>query len=264
MEIFSWKKPLQELPLGGLYLYQELGSTNLEAELLIKAGAPPFSIVLADSQTEGMGRYGRQWVTRPGKALAFSWILYPDPGIIEPDTLGRLSGLGALALVETLVEEYRLSAEIKWPNDVLVNGKKVAGVLVDVHWSGNLLHDVVIGIGINVHRGSAPDQSQLNFPATSLEETGGKEISRLELLTRVLQKLLKWYPLVSSDSFIDAWQDFLAFKDERVVLVSAGKTIDQGVLQGISKDGSMILISSSNQEHRYHTGEIQLRQVDRS
>ncbi len=264
MDLSTWKTRLNELPLGEIYLYQELGSTNETAEILISEGAPPFSLVLADKQTAGKGRHGRLWQTLPGKALAFSWILYPEPGIITPEKLGKLSGLGALAVAESLIESYQLAAEIKWPNDVLVGGKKVCGVLVDVHWAGNQLKDAVLGIGINVSRGSVPEDKDLHFPASSLEETNGREISRLELLIQVMSSLLKWYPELQSVDFTAAWQDKLAYKGETVTLFAGDKIIDQGTLQGVSPEGSLILDSDSGDVRMYQTGEIKLRPVDRS
>ncbi|MCJ7716503.1 MAG: biotin--[acetyl-CoA-carboxylase] ligase [Anaerolineales bacterium] len=264
MDLSTWKTRLKELALGEIFLYQELGSTNETAENLIREGALPFSLVVADTQTAGKGRHGRSWQTYPGKALAFSWILYPEIGIITPQNLGKLSGLGALAVVESLIETYQMAAEIKWPNDVLVGGKKVCGVLVDVHWTGNKLMDAVVGIGINVARGSVPDDKDLHFPATSLEEAAGSEISRLELLIQVLRSLLKWYPELQSSIFTAAWQDKLAYKEEIVTLFTGDKLIDQGTLQGISPEGALILHSDTGEERKYQTGEIKLRPVDRS
>ncbi len=264
MDISTWKIRLNELPLGEIYLFQELGSTNQTAETLIEEGAPPFSLVLADKQTAGKGRHGRSWQTNPGTSLAFSWILYPEPGIITPEKLGMLSGLGALGVAETLIEVYQLAAEIKWPNDVLVEGKKVCGVLVEVHWSGNLLKDAVLGIGINVSRGSVPVNKDLHFPASSLEEVCGREISRLELLIQVMSSLLKWYPELQSGDFTAAWQEKLAYKGETVTLFTGDKIIDQGTMQGVSPEGSLILDSDSGEVRTYQTGEIRLRPVDRS
>jgi len=249
--------------LGEIYLYQEVGSTNQVAEELIYHGAPHFSLVLADSQTAGKGREGRSWTTYPGKALAFSLILYPDPGLIGSAQLEMLSGLGALAVAEALRDHLGLNPEIKWPNDVLVDRKKVSGVLVDLNWSGSDLKGVVIGIGINVLRGSVPD-FDLNFPASSLEELGGEEISRLDLLVNLLDSFLKWYPRLGSQTFITAWDAYLAFKGEPVRLVSSGRTVDQGRLMGISPEGSLIILSGTGAERQYRSGEIQLRLVDRS
>jgi BirA family biotin operon repressor/biotin-[acetyl-CoA-carboxylase] ligase len=248
MEITTWKKRLSDLPLGDICLYQQVGSTNQEAELLIEKGAPAFSLIVADAQTAGRGRHGRTWETRAGKALAFSWILYPEPDWIRPESLGKLSGLGALAVVEVLTDKYQLEAEIKWPNDVLVGGKKVSGILVDVHWMGTQIKDVVLGIGINVHRGSVPDE----------------QFERLDLLVQILESLLKWYPKLTSESFIAIWRDKLSYKNQAVILTVSEEIIDQGRLLGIDEDGSLILLSDDGSERLFKAGEIQLRLVDRS
>ena len=112
MDLSTWQTRLQELPLGEIYLYQELESTNETAEILISEGAPPFSLVLADRQTAGKGRHGRLWQTFPGKALAFSWILYPEPGIITPEKLGKLRDEGILTEEEFQVCKNRFLSEI--------------------------------------------------------------------------------------------------------------------------------------------------------
>lgn len=264
MDIGTWRKRLEELPLGNLYLYQEIGSTNLEAEALVLKDAPHLSLVLADSQITGKGRQGRTWVTRAGKALAFSLILLPKSGQLEPESLGRLSGLAALAVAETLQDKFGLPAQIKWPNDVLVSRKKVAGVLVDVHWQGDRVQHVVLGVGINVNQGSVPDQISLNFPATSLEEAAGSEFSRLDLLVQILESLLRWYSKIQDPVLIQSWNTCLAFKNEEVILTNEKSVIDQGIITGIAEDGSLSLLSANGQERLYHSGEIQLRLVDRS
>jgi len=264
MEITDWKDRLSQLPIGDIYLYPEVNSTNLVAEEKIKAGAPLFSLVVADSQTDGKGRLGRSWITRAGKALALSWILYPEPGRLQPETLGMLSGLAPVAVAEVLREQYALPAEIKWPNDVLVEGKKAAGVLVDVRWNGCDVTDVVLGIGVNVARDSVPPSEDLNFPAISLDEAAGKEISRLDLLVQIMESLIKWYSRLVEPSFIKSWDSMLAFKGQQVKLTTERGMRGQGKVAGISDDGSLILISEAGNETEYHAGEIQLRLVDRS
>ena len=262
MDIKTWKQRLAELPLGELYLYQELDSTNQVAEDLIIQGAPHLSLILADSQTAGKGRSGRSWVTNPGKALAFSLILYPDQTMIKDNHLERISGLGSLAVAEVLNEKLGLTTEIKWPNDVLVEGKKVSGVLVELHWSGPDLNSVVIGVGINVHKGSVPD-FKLNFPAASLEDYSDKPISRLDLLVDLLQTILKWYPRITTQLFLNTWNDYLAYKGEQVLLLSGDNIIERGCLEGLSSDGSLVISSSTGDQRSFRTGEIQLRLVDR-
>jgi BirA family biotin operon repressor/biotin-[acetyl-CoA-carboxylase] ligase len=262
MDITLWKERLSKLALGEIFLYPEVDSTNIKAEEKIERACPPFSLIVADSQTEGKGRLGRHWVTRAGKALALSWILYPEPGRIQPETLGRVSGLAPVAVAEVLRDIYGLQAEIKWPNDVLVDGRKAAGVLVDVRWNGCQITDVVLGTGINVARDSVPPQVELNFPAISLEEAAGKEISRLDLLIQIMESLIKWYSRLAEPSFIKAWDSMLAYKGQQVKLTTERGMRAEGKVAGISDDGSLILLTNGGEEKEYHSGEIQLRLVD--
>ncbi|MFL7812085.1 MAG: biotin--[acetyl-CoA-carboxylase] ligase [Anaerolineales bacterium] len=264
MDIDIWRQRLEELPLGELYLFQEVGSTNSEAEALVQKGAPPFSLVLADSQTAGRGRQGRGWITEPGSALALSWVLYPEPGRIQPELLGRLAGLGAVAVWEVLQEIYQLSASIKWPNDVLVEGKKVAGILPEVHWDGCQLIAIILGIGLNVHREALPPDVELLFPAATLEECLGKRISRLELLFQIMESLLKWYKRLAEPSLINTWNSALAYRNQAVVLSTPQGEMAQGEVLGINEDGSLSLRDQTGLVQSYHSGEIQIRLVDRS
>jgi BirA family biotin operon repressor/biotin-[acetyl-CoA-carboxylase] ligase len=259
-----WKDRLSQLPLGDIHIYHQVGSTNQVARDLILEGAKPFSLVLADKQTAGRGRLERNWVTRKGKALALSWILYPEPGRLQPETLGLVNGLGPVAVAEVLREEYGLLAEIKWPNDVLLDGKKAAGVLVDVNWDGCQIDDVVLGIGINVSEGSAPPDDQVRFPAVSIAEIAGKEIDRLDLLYQVMESLLKWYSRLAEPALIQTWNSWLAYRDKVVELVSDRGNIEQGDLVRIGSDGSLILRGVAGEEREFYSGEIQLRLVDRS
>lgn len=264
MDISVWKDRLADLPLGELHLYHEVTSTNQVAEELARAGVEPFSLVAADSQTAGKGRQDRGWITRPGQALAFSWILYPEAGRVQPEILGRISGLGALAVAEAVQHAYGLDAEIKWPNDVLIDGKKVAGILVEAHWQGCQLLDVILGIGINIGEGSIPADAQFSFPASSLEAEYGKKIDRLDLLIGVLESLLKWYRRLAEISIIKAWNDRLAYKDRLVSLLSPKGVLAEGFIQGVEEDGSLILETPRGERRQFHSGEIQLRLVDRS
>ena len=264
MEIPYWKERLEQLPLGELHLFSEVDSTNQEAEKLSQAGAAPFSLVVADSQTAGKGRQGRTWITRPGQALAFSWILYPEKGRIQPELLGRINGLGALAVAETLQEEYGLASEIKWPNDVLIGGKKVAGILVELHWNGCQLLDVILGIGINVGVKALPSGTDFDFPATNLEAVIQYQINRLDLLVSVLESLLKWYRRLAEPGLISAWNDRLAYKNQLVSLTSPKGPVIEGKVFGVEKDGSLVLEIGGTEKRHYHSGEIQMRLVDRS
>jgi BirA family biotin operon repressor/biotin-[acetyl-CoA-carboxylase] ligase len=175
-----------------------------------------------------------------------------------------LSGLGALAVAETLSQVYGLDPKIKWPNDILVRGKKVAGVLVELSWTGEEMMGAVLGIGVNVRPDSLPDQVELNYPAAALEEFCPERISRLDLLIEIISRIIKWFEKINKNEFVSAWEKYLAFVSEQVILSTEDRLIDQGELLGLSSDGALKLKSTSGEERVYRTGEIHLRPVDRS
>src|SRR5512145_784707 len=167
------KKALSKLPLGEVRYFDSIGSTNNEALAWVTRGAKDLSLVIADEQTAGRGRLDRKWFTPRGTALAFSLILRPTEA--EKPHLTRVIGLAALAVTDAL-RTRGLVAQIKWPNDVLLNGRKVAGILVESVWSGEEVDYVVMGIGVNVLKGAIPSADLLSFPATSLEESLGPAV----------------------------------------------------------------------------------------
>src|SRR6266508_244708 len=159
------KKFLSKLPLGDVKYFDSIGSTNDEALAWAANDTPDFSLVVADEQTVGRGRLDRKWFTPMGTGLAFSLLLRPTAE--ETPHLTRTVGLAALAVAQSL-RARGLAAQIKWPNDVLVHERKVCGILTESVWAGEVVDCVVIGIGVNVLRGSVPPAESLVFPATSL------------------------------------------------------------------------------------------------
>ena len=206
---------LRDLPLGGFRFFESLGSTNDEALAWGSHNATDLSIVIADEQTNGRGRLGRKWFTPPKTALAFSLILRPTPGEIKNPT--RVTGLGALALIDA-ISKLGLHAQIKWPNDVLINSKKAAGILVKSTWTGEKVEAFVLGMGVNVATASVPPSDQVLFPATSIETELGQEINRIEFLREILSALIAWRPKLGTDEFIKAWESSLAFRNEEIQL----------------------------------------------
>ena len=261
MQEKQWRAALRDLPLGRQYYFDQAGSTNDIAAELLDAGDPAFSLVLADEQLEGRGRNARRWITLPGVALAFSVILRPENSI-APEKLGLLSGLGGVAVCRALQKNYALSAKIKWPNDVLINGKKVAGVLAEAHWSGNRLRGVILGIGINVFPESVPPRAEVNFPATSVMAEYGKEITRPELLAHILTELVDWYPRLNSSGLLRAWEDNLAFKGKRVRLGTGAGAHVEGRALGLNPDGALRLEVTPGEEQSFQIGEIHLQPID--
>jgi BirA family biotin operon repressor/biotin-[acetyl-CoA-carboxylase] ligase len=262
MDHSSLQACVSGLPLGQLRYFNSVGSTNDEAVRWADEGASHLSLVAAGEQTSGKGRMGRRWYTPPGGALAVSLVLRPDQlDLFSPP---RIAGLGALAVCEALQGNYGLAAQVKWPNDVLVGDRKLAGVLVEASWLGEELQAVILGIGINVALDSLPPAGELDFPATSVEAALGSPVDRWGLLRNVLEALLVWLPYLDQARFLQAWQGQLAYLHERVRLVRHGKEPVEGLLLGLGDDGSLRLESPSGEEETFQAGEIHLRVVDRS
>jgi BirA family biotin operon repressor/biotin-[acetyl-CoA-carboxylase] ligase len=158
------KTALSGLPLGQIHYFSEIGSTNDFAHTLLEEGAADGALVVADAQTQGRGRLGRKWITVPGAALAFSLALKPEAHELEH--LAFFAPLAGLAVCQALVENYGLPAEVKWPNDVLIERRKTCGILVEAVWQGSQLQGVVAGIGVNVASSAVPPDDEVLFPAT--------------------------------------------------------------------------------------------------
>lgn len=228
-----------------------IGSTNDRASELAKAGAPHGTLVVADQQSAGRGLGSRRWWTARGAGLALSVVLRPRVKAAS----GLLSGLGAVSVCEA-IEELAGEPEIKWPNDVLLGGKKVAGILAEGAWLDGELEYAVLGIGVNVHPSSAP--SNADFPATSLDDEMGQHADRSSLLASILRSLDGWNERLSRGELLSAWERRLAYRDQ---IVSYGANV-QGVIVRLGSEGELVL-RAEGQEVILRESENHLRLVDR-
>ncbi len=251
------KSYLDSLPLGGWRYEDTVGSTNDAALDWVEAGAPDLSLMVADQQTQGRGRFQRRWITNPGAALAFSLILRPTRR--EIGSLMRFSPLGALAIWQALRDSLGLSAEIKWPNDILLNQLKVAGILVENAWSGTALQAVIVGIGINIAPSAVPEPSELMFPATCLETVLGHPVERWSLLHDILESLITWRSHLDSDEFQRTWENHLAFKGKWVRISGSSGPDQIGQVLGLGQDGSLRLLSQSGIQFTVSVGDVSMR-----
>jgi BirA family transcriptional regulator, biotin operon repressor / biotin---[acetyl-CoA-carboxylase] ligase len=264
MDERTLRRSLSGLPLGGMQYYAQTGSTNDVALAWAASGAPDLALVYAEQQTAGRGRGSRRWFTPPGAALAFSLVLRPAAG--EEASIPLFSALGALAVSEVL-EGLGLWPEIKWPNDVLLNHRKVCGVLAESVWLGDELDSLVVGLGLNIKPGSVLPAGQLNFPATCLEaelhqsQYGSQSAGRAELLRRILEKMFHWRTQVGSETFLRAWENRLAFRGEEVEVWLEGGEVEAGQLEGLQPDGSLRLRSPQGRPFSVQYGEVHLRPV---
>ena len=169
-----------------LHYFAELDSTNIFARRLAEQGAPAGEIVIAERQTRGRGRLGRSWVSPPFVNLYCSVVLRPR---LFPKHVPQITLMAAVALVETVAFFVPSGAAIKWPNDILVNGKKIAGILTEASWNSNRIEFVVLGIGVNLNFPAARMPEAIRQRATSLLIATGKTVQRETFLRRLIQDL---------------------------------------------------------------------------
>ncbi|HLB63901.1 MAG TPA: biotin--[acetyl-CoA-carboxylase] ligase [Anaerolineales bacterium] len=260
--VLSEERLRASLPLRGLgaefHFHGTIGSTNDEAASRARQGAPEGTVVVAEEQTAGRGRAGRAWLTPPGSALALSIVLRPRA--LAPEAIGGLTALGALAVAEAL-EAQGVAALIKWPNDVLLDGRKVAGVLVEGSWAGQELEYAIVGIGVNVRPASVPAQAA--YPATCVEEVVGRSIDRDDLLVGILDGVGRWYPRLGSEALLEAWERRLAFRGQEVSMVDeSGRDEMRGVVEGLLADGRLKLRTGRGEQLVARPEGYHLRPVD--
>jgi BirA family transcriptional regulator, biotin operon repressor / biotin---[acetyl-CoA-carboxylase] ligase len=247
---------LSNINLSEIRFFNSIGSTNDEALTWAKNGAGDLSLVVADEQTLGRGRLDRPWFTPPQTALAFSLILRPTS--TEKALLSRTVGLAALALTDVL-QTLDLNPQIKWPNDILMNGRKLAGILIEASWFEEEVQSLVIGIGVNVAKASVPATDILGFPAICLEDMLGYLPDRKVLLHAILANIIALRPQIGTDSFLLLWEKKLAYYGRQVRVEMGGEKSVSGKVIGLESDGSLKLRADDGKTISVRFGDVRLR-----
>lgn len=258
MDITALRSALHHTPVSELRAFDEIGSTNDEALRWSDAGAPDFALVIADRQIRGRGRLERQWITQPGASLAFSLILRPTPQEAAASN-ALYAPLCGLAVWQALHDCCGLEAQIKWPNDVLLDRKKCAGVLVEATWMGPQLTGLVLGIGLNLTADSLPAEAAMRFPATWVERYTPGPLDRFALLAAIMNGVQFWRTQLGTPLFFSTWQDHLAFKGEAVSIVENEISSIIGIEEGIDPTGALILREANGHKVTVTVGDVSLR-----
>ncbi len=248
---------LSGLPVGEIYSFDRIGSTNDFAFGRSAAGAPDLSVVTAFEQTEGRGRMHRKWVTVPGTCLPLTVIIRPT--VREMNLLNFFSPLTGLAVREALYAGWGIESRIKWPNDVLLNRRKICGILCETQWSGDRLNALILGLGTNLLHGSAPDIPDLTYPAGSVEDETGIRISGIAWIRTFLEQLIRLRPLLGKPEFFDLWENCLAYKNEPATLVRPDGTAESCTVLGIDQEGNLLARDENGHTKSWIAGEISLR-----
>ncbi len=223
-------------------VFQETTSTNDVIEKLARDGAKEGAVAFAESQTKGRGRLGRKWISPTGKGLWFSLLLRPD---LHPQQTTQLIVATATALRRAIHIHAGVAPDIKWPNDILLNGRKVAGILTELSAELDHIKYVVIGVGIDVNQGVGDFPPELRGVATSLSIETGKALSRAALAVEVLRQLDQDYERLVSGRFqeiAEEWENHCTTLGQTVVIRIGDRRI-RGRAESLSDDGALLLRS---------------------
>ena len=230
--------------------YQKLDSTNTKAWELISENVENGTVVITDNQLKGRGRQSNRWLSTPGKSLAFSIILYPN---VVPSQINLYSLIAGLAISDCLIE-HDIQAQLKWPNDVLIKGKKVGGILCESKISGGVIRSMVIGIGLNVSEDITDLPVELCNKATSLQIESEKQYQLEILLANILNHLEHRINIKDTNSQLSDWEKRCAHLNQLVTFHSGNQKV-KGRFSGLSSTGQAI-ITINNEEVTFDSGEI--------
>ena len=221
------------------YHFFKTESTNRVAMELAYAGEEEGAVILAEAQTEGRGRAGRRWHSEQGTGIYVTILLRPRLSPVQAPLLTMLAGL---SLHSAILAQTGLNAELKWPNDILIDGKKLGGILTEMHAEPTQVRFVIVGIGLNVNQEKFP--AELSSIATSLRKESGKAHSRLELLVRLLREFETDYNrfLREGPSYVvGRFAEISQFADGKRVRVDTGRDMYSGRTAGLSADGLLLV-----------------------
>jgi BirA family biotin operon repressor/biotin-[acetyl-CoA-carboxylase] ligase len=232
-----------------------VGSTNEVLKELAVQGAPEGTLVITDEQTAGKGRLGRRWLAPPDTSLLLSLLFRPD---LAPNQAQQLTMICSLAIADATEGLTSLPVDLKWPNDILIRGKKAGGILTELGTMGRHLDYVVVGMGLNVNLAvsALPELSRM---ATSLSQELGHEVARLELLWRILEGIeTRYKSLRRGESPHEEWAARI-INLGCVVQVTTADEVLVGLAEGVDADGALILHTPDGQRKRILAGDVTLR-----
>lgn len=240
-----------------VFSYDEVTSTNTVAKQLADEGKEEGTLIVSDKQIQGKGRRGRYWESPKGSGIFMTVILKP---MMKPVYASMLTLVAALALNDAITDLTGLEAKIKWPNDVVVNKKKVAGILTELSAEVDYINHIVVGIGVNVSMKDFPEE--LKDKATSLLLESGKSIGRAQLIAKTMEYLECYYErfLKTHDlsELKETYSKVLINKDQVVRILTEDDSYT-GVARGITNEGHLIVEKDNHERVEVYSGEVSVR-----
>lgn len=239
--------------------YDEIDSTNNRAKEAGDNKAPHGTLFVADMQVAGKGRRGRVWQSPAGSSIYMTILLYPE---ISPLKAPQLTLVMAIAVAEGIKEVTGLDTKIKWPNDIVVNGRKICGILTEMSTEIDYINHVVIGAGINVNQDDFPED--IRKTASSLKMELGKQVKRSELIAAIMKSFEKDYEIFVKTEDLSGLQELynsmLVNLDRDVKVLEPGNEYEAHAL-GINKTGELIVRTAEGEEKEIYAGEVSVRGV---
>jgi BirA family transcriptional regulator, biotin operon repressor / biotin---[acetyl-CoA-carboxylase] ligase len=238
-----------------VYAFDAIDSTNQFAKSLALRGHGEGTLVYAEHQTRGRGRWGRSWESSRGKGLIFSILLRPES---RPGGIGGLTLMAATSIAQVLERQLDLRPKLRWPNDVTLDGRKVAGVLTEAQRGADGVSFAVLGLGLNVNQTDADFPSGLIGKAGSLAAAAGRLVDRLPLLAELVLQLERDYRRFRAAGLefaLNRWVRRNAILGKTVTLKTrAGE--ETGRVRGFHADGHLVLVGEDGREKRFSDGEV--------
>ena len=241
-------------------VFDEIDSTNRETMRQAEAGADEGLVIIANRQTSGRGRLGRSWHTAENDSLALSILLRPD---IPPEKVPQLSLLTAVALYRAL-SEFVPSIGIKWPNDIMHNGAKIAGILTEMRGEPGQVHAAVIGIGVNIRRPAKGWPEEITQRVSDLSTASGRDLNRLDTAVAIIRAMERDYREYSANGFApirEAWWRAHAASGHKVRAHGSDGYVE-GIAEALDDDGALLL-RVGGQLQRFIAGDIELMDRNR-
>ncbi len=241
-----------------IHYFETIESTNSVAYQLASKGAGEGELVIAESQEKGRGRLGRPWVSPPFLNLYLSAILRPN---LPPHRASLITFMAAVAAADAIEKCTGLQPVIKWPNDLLLKNRKVAGLLNEIHSETDRIHFVVLGMGVNINMQGRFFPRELRAKATSLKRELGRPVSRRDFACCLIRELERWYEIFMKEGggpVLTAWRDRARIKGKEVTVTSFGEVLGGNAVD-VDSDGALILRIKGGEQKRIVAGDVEYR-----
>ena len=241
-----------------VHYFNSVDSTNSTAYQLALDGAKEGEVVIGESQEKGRGRLGRQWVSPPFLNLYLSVVLRPK---IPPHQASLITFMAAVAAAETIERHSGLIPSIKWPNDLLLREKKVAGLLNEIHSETDRIHFIILGMGVNLNMDAKEFPKDIRTQATSLKAEKGQPVSRKAFAALLLEELERWYEIFLKEGgtpVLKAWRDRAQIQGKEVRVTSFDEVLI-GRAVDVDSDGALILETRGGERKRIVAGDVEYK-----